>query len=462
MLLGEFDQRLDDKNRVTLPVRLRERFADGVVCSRGFDGCVYGLAAHRLERIRCSAVRTARHVHARGAPDGALPLRRRAARPSSTARGASPCRPRSSGTRTLSKDIVIAGLRDRLEIWDREAWRRQLAEVEGSAESVAERLASSPRPERARPRARPRGRRAARRAPGRRCRRLHLRRRRARRACSPSALDGAARYVAIDRDPTVRPYVDAFARRRTGRRPARARPVRTRACATSSRPARSADAVLMDLGMSSMQVDRPQRGFSYMPRRAARHAHGSASGEHRRRRSSTSWNERELARHLQPLRRGALRAPHRPRDRARSASATPFTRTLQLVATIKRAIPTPSRFGQGHPAKRVFQALRIAVNDELGAARATGSRTRSSCARRAGRVAVIAFHSLEDRMVKQRFAKSAAGCICPPDLPVCGCGRSPEFRLVTARRSRRRGRDRDATRAPASARLRVVQREVRS
>ena len=133
--------------------------------------------------------------------------------------------------------------------------------------------------------------------------------------------------------------------------------------------------------------------------------------------------------------------------------------TLQLVGTVKRAIPTPSRFGHGHPAKRVFQALRIAVNDELGQLEDGLESALALCAP-GGRVAVISFHSLEDRMVKQRFVKSAKGCICPPDLPVCGCGRTPEFRLVTSRAVRPNTEEVAENPRSASARLRVVQREV--
>ena len=129
------------------------------------------------------------------------------------------------------------------------------------------------------------------------------------------------------------------------------------------------------------------------------------------------------------------------------------------MATIKRAIPTPSRFGHGHPAKRVFQALRIAVNDELGQLE-DGLESALALCQPGGRVAVIAFHSLEDRMVKKRFVKSAKGCICPPDLPVCGCGRTPEFRLVTSKAVRPGADEVAANPRAASARLRVVQREV--
>jgi len=142
MLLGESDQRLDDKNRVTLPVRLRERFAEGVVCSRGFDGCVYvwprtawndyvAVQSERLDTFTREGRQMERYLYG-GAQEAELDRQGRLALPAPLVSHAA-----------LSRDIVIAGLRDRLEIWDRDAWRRQLAEVEGSAENVAERLASS-------------------------------------------------------------------------------------------------------------------------------------------------------------------------------------------------------------------------------------------------------------------------------------------------------------------------------
>ena len=218
-----------------------------------------------------------------------------------------------------------------------------------------------------------------------------------------------------------------------------------------------AGAVLMDLGMSSMQVDAPARGFSYMHDAPLDMRMDPATG-HRRRRSSTSGASATSRRSSSATARSASRA-RSPARSSRSARSEPFESTLQLVATIKRAIPTPSRFGHGHPAKRVFQALRIAVNDELGQLEDGLESALELCAP-GGRVAVISFHSLEDRMVKQRFVKSAKGCICPPDLPVCGCGRTPEFRLVTSKAVRPNTEEVAANPRSASARLRVVQREV--
>ncbi len=112
------------------------------------------------------------------------------------------------------------------------------------------------------------------------------------------------------------------------------------------------------------------------------------------------------------------------------------------METVRRAIPTPAQFGQGHPAKRVFQALRIVVNDELGALE-DGLQHALEMLNPGGRLGVISFHSLEDRIVKTFMRDGARGCVCPPDLPICGCGREPLLRDPdAARRAAERDRDR--------------------
>jgi 16S rRNA (cytosine1402-N4)-methyltransferase len=271
-------------------------------------------------------------------------------------------------------------------------------------------------------------------------------------------LDGSGELVAIDRDPSTQPFVDAL--RATVGTGVQIRPMHGPFAACLRRLLDEdlhAAAILMDLGMSSMQVDEPGRGFSYT-QDAPLDMRMDPSDEETAATLVNEWGERELAQIFS--RYGEERFSRQiARAIVQERARTPFETTLQLVATIKRAIPTPSRFGHGHPAKRVFQALRIAVNDELGQLE-DGLESALELCQPGGRVAVIAFHSLEDRIVKQRFVKAAKGCICPPDLPVCGCGRTPEFRLVTSRAVRPHTEEISVNPRAASARLRVVQREV--
>jgi 16S rRNA (cytosine1402-N4)-methyltransferase len=191
-----------------------------------------------------------------------------------------------------------------------------------------------------------------------------------------------------------------------------------------------ADLVYLDLGMSSMQVDTWERGFSYaydapLDMRMDPDQELTAADV------VNTWEERQLSRVLREYgdeRYAGRIARAIVRDRARA----PIETTHALVETIKSAIPAPAQFAGGHPAKRSFQAIRIAVNEELEQldralpaawdVLATG-----------GRLAAISFHSLEDRRVKRFLVERARGCICPPDLPVCGCGRTPEGELLTRR-----------------------------
>jgi 16S rRNA (cytosine1402-N4)-methyltransferase len=185
-----------------------------------------------------------------------------------------------------------------------------------------------------------------------------------------------------------------------------------------------ADIAYLDLGMSSMQVDTLERGFSYVydapldmrmdpdqPLTAADVVNG--------------WEERQLARALKEL--GEERYS---RQVARAiVRARPIETTQQLVDVVSAAIPAPSRFGGGHPAKRAFQAVRIVVNDELGQLE-RALPIAWHILRPTGRLAAISFHSLEDRRVKRFLADRARGCTCPPGLPVCVCGHEPEAELL--------------------------------
>jgi 16S rRNA (cytosine1402-N4)-methyltransferase len=193
-----------------------------------------------------------------------------------------------------------------------------------------------------------------------------------------------------------------------------------------------ADLVYMDLGVSSMQVDTRERGFSYSYD-APLDMRMDPSQELDARTIVNEYDERQLA---QLFRRygedpGAHAIAREIGHRRRRA---PLETTGQLVDAIEAATPAFVRrkFGGGHPAKRVFQAIRIAVNDELGSLdRALPAAW--NVLRQEGRLAAISFHSLEDRRVKRFLAERARGCICPPDLPVCVCGHEPEADLLTRR-----------------------------
>ncbi len=191
-----------------------------------------------------------------------------------------------------------------------------------------------------------------------------------------------------------------------------------------------ADLAYFDLGMSSMQVDTRERGFSYAYQ-APLDMRMDPSQELSARAIVADWDQRRLAGVLRDF--GEERhASAIARAIVRRRAQTPIETTLELVNVINSAIPTPARFAGGHPAKRVFQALRIAVNDELGQLdRALPLAW--SLLREGGVLAAIAFHSLEDRRVKRFLVGRAQGCVCPPDLPICACGREPEAALLARR-----------------------------
>jgi 16S rRNA (cytosine1402-N4)-methyltransferase len=216
-----------------------------------------------------------------------------------------------------------------------------------------------------------------------------------------------------------------------------------------------ADAILMDLGLSSMQVDRPERGFSY-----SRQAPLDMRMDPSRRTSAADLiaeaPERELADVMRTYgeeryARQIAKAIVRRRD------GHPITTTGDLVEVVRSAVPTPALFAGGHPAKRVFQALRIAVNDELDSLD-RGLDAAWDLLAPGGRLAVISFHSLEDRRGKRAMRAHTQGCICPPDMPVCGCGREAEAALLAAKAVRPRQAELDRNPRARSALLRGVRR----
>jgi 16S rRNA (cytosine1402-N4)-methyltransferase len=267
-------------------------------------------------------------------------------------------------------------------------------------------------------------------------------------------LHGDGKVIAIDRDPTVRPYFEHFRRAAA----VQARFLRGDFSIVLTQLAENgvrADAILLDLGVSSMQLDRPERGFSYATD-APLDMRMDPSSDYSARELVNEASERDLERIFR--RYGEERfARQIARAIGRRRRKQPFERTGELVDTIKAAIPAPARFGDGHPAKRVFQALRIAVNEELDALE-DALPAAVEMLRPGGRIAVIAFHSLEDRIVKHFFREEARGCICPPDFPVCACGHEPVLRVLTPRPVRPTAREAAMNPRAASARLRVSEK----
>jgi 16S rRNA (cytosine1402-N4)-methyltransferase len=232
--------------------------------------------------------------------------------------------------------------------------------------------------------------------------------------------------VCIDRDPVAAERFEAFA----AEAPPSTRLVRGEFSAVLeelSGEGIRADLVYMDLGMSTLQLDAWERGFSYSY---------DAPLDMRMDPTQTltaaevvnEWPESRLAQVIRDY--GEERYA---RGVASSiARRRPLETTAELVEAIKGGMPPSARFGDGHPARRTFQAVRIAVNDELGALeRALPAAW--DLLEPEGRLGVISFHSLEDRLVKRFFAARARGCTCPPEFPVCVCGRTPDGDVLTPR-----------------------------
>ena len=189
------------------------------------------------------------------------------------------------------------------------------------------------------------------------------------------------------------------------------------------------DCFLFDLGVSSPQLDIPERGFSYhedapLDMRMNSGNHTLTAAE-----VVNTYNEADLTRILRVYgdERHAARIARRIVERRAKA---PIETTLQLVDVIKEAIPAAARRTGGHPARRTFQALRIEVNHELDVLD-RGLRAAVRWANPGGRICVISYHSLEDRIVKHVFSELSQGCTCPPDLPVCVCGHVPIVQVRT-------------------------------
>ena len=188
------------------------------------------------------------------------------------------------------------------------------------------------------------------------------------------------------------------------------------------------DGILLDLGVSSPQLDDGARGFSYMAdapldmrmnNEDALTAHAVVN----------TWSQEELKRVLYDY--GEERyAPQIAAAICRRREERPIETTLELVDVIRSAMPAAALREKQHPAKRSFQAIRIAVNDELGSVEKV-MRDAIPCLNEGGRLAIITFHSLEDRIVKTGMVAASKGCTCPPNFPVCVCGKKPQVKLIS-------------------------------
>ncbi len=215
------------------------------------------------------------------------------------------------------------------------------------------------------------------------------------------------------------------------------------------------DGVLLDLGVSSYQLDTPERGFSYredapldmrMDQRESMTAADIVNG----------YSEKELARLIydygeDPAARNIARHIVKHREKK------PITTTLELADIVRESVPPKVRMTGGHPAKRTFQAIRIACNRELEVLENTlGSMIEALTP--GGRIAVITFHSLEDRIVKNAFKTAENPCICPPDFPVCVCGRKSKGRVVTRKPILPSEEELAVNSRSSSAKLRIFER----
>ncbi|HLI33027.1 MAG TPA: 16S rRNA (cytosine(1402)-N(4))-methyltransferase RsmH [Solirubrobacteraceae bacterium] len=260
--------------------------------------------------------------------------------------------------------------------------------------------------------------------------------------------------IAIDRDPAAQQRFEEL----SSSLPCATRFIRARFGAALDALAAEglrAQIVYFDLGVSAAQLAHAQRGFAYSydapldMRMDPEHGESAAD-------LLAGCTERELT--LLFRRYGEERSAKAiARAIVARRAQRPIERTQELVEVIAAALPAPVRFGGGHPAKRVFQALRIAVNDELGELERALPRAWELLAP-GGRLAAISFHSLEDRAVKRFLGARARGCICPPQLPVCACGREPEAQLLARRAIVAGAAEASSNPRSASARLRAARK----
>ena len=215
------------------------------------------------------------------------------------------------------------------------------------------------------------------------------------------------------------------------------------------------DGILLDLGVSSPQLDDGARGFSYMadaPLDMRMNSEDALNADI----VVNTWSYEELKRILYTY--GEERyAPQIASAICRRREQNPIRTTLELVDVIRSAMPPAALREKQHPAKRSFQAIRIAVNDELGSVEKV-MKDAIPCLAPGGRLAVITFHSLEDRIVKTSMAEASKGCTCPPEFPVCVCGKKPKVKLISRKPIVSGKKELDANPRARSAKLRICEK----
>ena len=215
------------------------------------------------------------------------------------------------------------------------------------------------------------------------------------------------------------------------------------------------DGILLDLGVSSPQLDEVSRGFSYMAD-APLDMRMNGKDALTAREVVNTWPQEELRRILWNY--GEERyAPQIASAICRRREVSPIETTLELVDVIRSAMPASALREKQHPAKRTFQAIRIAVNDELGSVE-KAMEAAIPLLNPGGRLAVITFHSLEDRIEKLSMAEAAKGCTCPPQFPVCVCGKKPIVKLISRKPIVASPEELEANPRSRSAKLRVCEK----
>ena len=268
-------------------------------------------------------------------------------------------------------------------------------------------------------------------------------------------LGSDGRLIALDQDDTA----VAVATERLSPFGERAMVVKSNFCELSSVCERLGieriNGLLLDLGVSSYQLDTPERGFSYQAD-APLDMRMDTTKPLTAKQVVNEYSEERLRRIL--FEYGEERFSSRIASNIiRAREKAMIETTGELVDIIKRSIPASSRDGGHHPAKRSFQALRIEVNAELDVI-APAIKSAVRLLEKGGRIAIITFHSLEDRIVKQTFADLASGCTCPKDFPICVCGKRPQIKVVTRKPILPTSRELEENPRSRSAKLRVAEK----